>query len=167
MSVCGLEPVNRLLPNLRFADEVRAYGAIYGFIRRVSESGTMTDIPPLLLYGPCASGKSRLSYAIRRAIGLSDHDPIQGGFPRSHSESFRRVVFGLRNKGVRAVVLRDFWFTDIPGIEKVAYDLRIRRSGLIIETSDLWLVAWFMSSDVGVDGVCLCDKCLDANKGGA
>ena len=163
MKVCGLQPINRLLPRFRLADEVGAYGAIYGFVRRVTrgEYG-----PPLVLHGPMACGKTRLACAIRESLGLGPYDCIfqGGGLKRSQKNTFREVIIGWCAERERAIVLRDFCPKDLPCLENVVYDLRVRQAGLIIETSSDDLAVRLLTCGMDVDDVGFTGKCLDAKK---
>ena len=163
MKVCGLPPINKLLPRFRLADEVGSYGAIYGFVRRVThgEYG-----PPLLLHGPMACGKSRLARAIRESLGLEPNNCTfpGGGLKRSQRNSFREVIIGWCAEGERAIVLRDFCAKDLPCLENVIYDLRVHKAGLIIETSSSELAVRLLTCGMDIDDVGFTAECLDAKK---
>ena len=150
MSKCGLDPINRLLPQLRFANEVSAYGAIYDFVRKVTTD--THDVRPLVLFGERACGKSRLASAILDALGRDTANVFQGGLTRQTLKCFHRYVQDAYFKNCGITILRDFRKGDIEHFNSVAYDLRFRRAGLIVETSDFDF-AVRIDSNVNVDAV--------------
>ena len=66
----ALKPLLRLMGKMRFANDFDAYGVLIQFVsRRALRRG---GYRPLVLYGPQACGKTRMSTTIRKVLGITD-----------------------------------------------------------------------------------------------
>ena len=158
----GLRPLLRLMGKMSFADEYWAYALITAFVAMHKGLKPIKKGVPLVLFGPKGCGKTRISTAIKEAIGVGD---IYGGVFCVDGMACGELDATFQGDGTVAV------FRDVCGNAcRLVEWLKTRpwnvTKDVIIETSDLRTLSRLMKL-----GLCVCvvfdGLPTDAKKGGA
>ena len=127
----SLKPLLWLMDKMCFQDDIDAYATVVHFVRM--RALRLGGYRPLMLYGPRACGKSRMSRAIRKVLGIkerwTDHILVDRKYGCGLDEMLRA------DSG--CVVFRDV-FGRAPWLKNWLVQRYVRRQAIdvIIETSD-------------------------------